>query len=81
MAGLVGGPGVEPPDAGEFAIICKKLLKKIAKIHYFSLFIKKISNYALNFCACGRKTQLIGKILKKVQLKNCIFIYFWGICW
>ena len=28
--GLVGGPGAEPPDAGEFAKIFKKFLKKIA---------------------------------------------------
>ena len=31
MAGLVWGPGEEPPDDGEFSKICKTLLTKIAK--------------------------------------------------
>ena len=35
MAGLVEGPGAEPPDAGEFSKICKRFLKKIAKIALF----------------------------------------------
>ena len=31
MAGIVGGPGAEPPDTGKFSKICKKFPKKIAK--------------------------------------------------
>ena len=35
--GLVWGRGGAPPDAGEFAKICTKYRKKIAKMHYFQL--------------------------------------------
>ena len=44
MAGLVGcpGEGAPPPDAGEFSKIFNKYLKKIAKMHYFSLFLKNV---------------------------------------
>ena len=62
MACLVGDPGGGAPRTPEnFRKFAKKFLKKIAKRHYFMLFFKK--NYALNFCAFGRKTQLVGKIL------------------
>ena len=39
--GLVGGPGAEPPppDAGEFS---KSFLRKLLKMHSFSIFFKKI---------------------------------------
>ena len=33
-------------------------------MHYFSLFFKKIQFLIFNFCAFGRKTQLVVKILK-----------------
>ena len=38
----MGGPGAESPDAGKFSKICKNLLKKNAKMHYFSLFYTKM---------------------------------------
>ena len=43
LAGLVGGPGAEPPEAGEFSKICNKIfLRKLQKMHYFSIFFEKI---------------------------------------
>ena len=66
MASLVGGPGVKPLDAREFAKSCKRFLQKMAKKHYFSLFFKRISKLWLNLCAFGRKTQLVGKLLRKL---------------
>ena len=67
MNGLVGGPGgAEPPDTGEFSKICTIFLKKIATMLHFSLFFqRKFKNSALNFRAFGRKTQLVGEILRK----------------
>ena len=63
-----GSAGLSPPDAREIMKICKKFIKKIAKIDYFSaIFQKKIENPALNFRAFGRKTQLFGNFLKKFQ--------------
>ena len=44
MAGLEGGPGAEPLDAGEFSKICKKIPKEKCKMQYFRLFSKNISN-------------------------------------
>ena len=35
------GSGAEPPGAREFSKICKKVIKKMAKFHYFSLFFNK----------------------------------------
>ena len=35
MAGLVAGPGAEPPGGGEFWKICTKFLKKIAEYELF----------------------------------------------
>ena len=34
----------------------KEFLKKTAKMLYFSIFFKKLTNHALNFRAFGRKT-------------------------
>ena len=42
----------------------EKIRKKIAKIHYFSIFLKSLANHALNFCEFRRKTQLL-EILRK----------------
>ena len=53
------GGGRRPPDAGEFSKICKKC----SILAYFS---KKFQNYALNFWRFGRKTQLVGKFLRKL---------------
>ena len=60
MAGLVGGPGAEPPDAGEFS---KNFLRKLLKMHYFNIFQKNLTNKALIFRAFGRKT-LLGTVRK-----------------
>ena len=51
MAGLGAGPGAEPLGHR----ICKKFDMKIAKMHYFNHFSKIFQNFALNFCAFGRK--------------------------
>ena len=44
-----------------FSKILKKFIKKIAKMHYFSIFFKKFNKPSVNFCACGRTTQIVGK--------------------
>ena len=59
------GPGADPPDAGEFSKICKKIPEEnCKKCCIFAYFAKKFQNHALNFRAFGRKTQLFGEILK-----------------
>ena len=52
-------------------------------MHYFSIFLeRKLTNYALIFCALGRKTQVIGnfeKIFKSFLnkiAKNALFAFF-----
>ena len=47
--------------------IFKNFLKKIAKMHYFSIFFKRLTNHALNFCAFGRKTQIVGKFWENFE--------------
>ena len=56
-----GGSGGKAPSGQR---IFKKFLKKIAKMHYLSIFFKKFNNHALIFRPFGRKTQIVGKILK-----------------
>ena len=65
FGGPEGGRSLPPPDAGEFSKICKKFLKKIAKNAFSPIFQKKFKT-ALNFCAFGRKSQLVGKFLRKL---------------
>ena len=65
MVGLVGGPGEEPPDAGEFSKICKIFLIKNAKMENFHLFYKDTSKPCVRPSRVGRKTQLVGEILQK----------------
>ena len=64
----VAGPGSarvvrgrSPPDAEEFSKIFKNFLVKIAKMHYFSIFSKHLTNHGLIFRAFGRKTRILGK--------------------
>ena len=86
-SGFVGRPGAEPPDAGKFSKICKKIAEENSKnCCIFAYFAKKLPNHAVNFRAFGRKTQLLGEILRKFwkfanisrrKLQNCcIFAYF-----
>ena len=42
MAGLVGGPGGQSPGPRRICENLEKVLKKIAKMHYFGLFFQKI---------------------------------------
>ena len=81
--GLVGGPGAEPRDAGEFSKIFKKFLKKISKMHYFSIFFKKFNKPCVqSFARLDEKQKLFGnferfakifkKFLKKIS-KNPLF--------
>ena len=45
MAGLVGGTGAEPPPPGRqriFENLQKNFVRKLQKMHYFSIFYKKI---------------------------------------
>ena len=63
MTGLVGGPGAELPGRWRiFENVQKNFLRKLQKVHYFSIFFKKnLTNHALIFRAFGRKTQIVGK--------------------
>ena len=51
-------------EKSQFIEICEKIfenfetiLSKLLKTHYFSRSFKKLTNYALIFCAFGRKRQ------------------------
>ena len=50
-------------------------------MHYFSIFLKKLTNHELFFRAFGRKAQIVGKFWKslmKVQYKNWICFIIFG---
>ena len=62
MAGLVGGPGGGAPRPPEnVRKFAKDFLKKISRIHYFSLFFKKFQNYAFIFARLDEKLNWLGK--------------------
>ena len=61
MAGLVGGPRT-PENFRKFA---KKFHKKIAKMHYFSIFFNKVQNYELNSIDKFEFLSIFGKVLAK----------------
>ena len=44
-----------------FKNITKNLLIKIRKCIILAYFSKNLTNHAFNFCAFGRKTQIVGK--------------------
>ena len=44
-----------------FRKFSKFFLRKLLKVHYFGIFSKNLTNHALNFCAFGRKKQIVGK--------------------
>ena len=71
----VGGPGggAPPPRRRRIFENLKKFMRKMAKMLYFRLFCKKFQNHAINLCAFGRKTQLVGKFWE-------IFENFWWKC-
>ena len=56
-----GGPRRSPADAGEFSKIFKNFLKKIAKMHYFSIFFKIIHKPCVNFSCVWTKNTIFGK--------------------
>ena len=73
-AGLVGGPGDEAPGRQRiFKNLQNHFLRKLQKMHYFSLFFKEFKNPALHFREFGRKTQLIVVILIKFFDENSIW--------
>ena len=37
-------------------------------MHYFSIFSQNLTNHTLNFCAFGRKTQIVGKFEKILKI-------------
>ena len=56
LAGLVGGPGAEPPGRQRiFENLQKNFLKKIAKMHYFSIFFEKFKKPCVNFTCVWTK--------------------------
>ena len=44
-----GARGRSPQEAPEFLKIFKKILKKIAKMHYFGIVFKKVNKACLTF--------------------------------
>ena len=62
----MGGPGggLSPPDAGGVSKICKKFLKKIAKMHYFGIFFKGINKLLINFPRVWSKNTNCWEILR-----------------
>ena len=69
MAGLVEGPGAEPPGRRRiFENLQRKFLKKIAKMQYFGLFCKNISKPCVKFSRVKTKNTIgwgnFEKILK-----------------
>ena len=52
----------------EFSKIFKKFLQKFAKIHYFSIFFKKLTNLCVHFLPFGQKTQIVGKFWENFEI-------------
>ena len=66
----IGSGGLPPTDAGEFSKIFKKLLKKIAKMHYFSIFFKKLNKPCASFARVwtqNRNCWEISEIFQKIS--------------
>ena len=64
-----GSGGADRPGRRRnFLKFAKNSLRKLLNMHYFSLFFKKFQNYALHFCAFGRKTQFVGKFEKILKI-------------
>ena len=63
-----------PPDAGEFSKNFKKFLKKIANMHYLSLFFKRFNKSRVNLWRLWTKNTLLGNSEKifKIFDKNSI---------
>ena len=57
-----------PPRAGEFSKICKNLLRKLLKMHYFSIFFEEINKTCVNIsCVWTKNTnrqEFFEKMLK-----------------
>ena len=87
-SGLVGGPGADPPDAGELSKICKRFLKKIAKNAIFSpIFSKNFKTMRSTFASLDEKHNCLGnseKILKISDENSMEKLHFslfsWKIC-
>ena len=63
------GSGAEPPRLRRiFENLQKDFLRKLQKMHYLAYF-QKNSKLCVKFCAFGRKTQLVGKFLRKFLMK------------
>ena len=69
MAGLVRGPGAEPPGRRRIFENLKKIPKEnCQKCSILAYFAKKIQNSALNFRAFGRKPQLVWEFLENFKI-------------
>ena len=60
-----GSGGALTPDAEEFSKSWKIFLKKIAKLHYFSLFFKSLFEPSVTLSRVWTKTQLVWIFLRK----------------
>ena len=67
MPGLVWGPGAEPPRRRKnFENLQKDFLRKLQKLHYFSLFFKKISKLCVKFLRVWTKNTIGWEIFEKI---------------
>ena len=58
----------------------KNLLRKLRKMHYFSIFFQKnLTNHALNFCAFRRKRKLLGNFEKILKIFDENSIGKWNL--
>ena len=78
-----GGSGGGAPRTPEnFRKISKNLLWKLLKMHYFSIFFKKVNKACVNFSLVWTKNTNFGEILKnfekcsEVNCKNPFVSYF-----
>ena len=83
MAGLVGGPGAEPPGRRRiFENLQKYFLRKFQIMHYFGLFFKENLKTQRYIFARLDEKQLVGESLRKIFDENSIeklnFYLFWG---
>ena len=78
----VRGAEPPPPGAGEFSKILKRFLKKIAKIHYFSMFSRQFNKPCADFSRVWTKNnKLLGNFEKIFEFfskmrKYVILAYF-----
>ena len=68
MAGLVWGPRAEPPGRRRiFENLQKEFLRKLPKMHYFSIFFKRFNKPYVNFSRLWTKNTICWEILRNFR--------------